>query len=57
MSFAGTELSRIHGRDLAPAHERKSTLVMVDHLTYHARRNWPINLNKKSGPSDALSKN
>lgn len=35
----------------------ESIRVMVDHLTYQRRMNWPIRINKKSGPSDALSKN
>ncbi|MCJ1264429.1 hypothetical protein MMC22_004300 [Lobaria immixta] len=35
----------------------ESIRVMVDHLTYQRRMDWPIRINKKSGPSDALSKN
>ena len=31
--------------------------VMVDHLTYQRKMDWPIRINRKSGPSDALSKN
>lgn len=31
--------------------------VMVDHLTYQRRMGWPISINKKTGPSGALSKN
>lgn len=34
-----------------------SIRVMVDHLTYQRRMDWPIRLNAKNGPSDALSKN
>ena len=30
--------------------------VMVDHLTYQRKMNWPIRINRKSGPSVALSK-
>lgn len=35
----------------------ESIRVMVDHLTFQRRMNWPIRINKKRGPSDALSKN
>lgn len=35
----------------------ESIRVMVDHLTYQRRMDWPITINKKSGPSDAMSKN
>ncbi|MCJ1463470.1 hypothetical protein MMC07_002077 [Pseudocyphellaria aurata] len=35
----------------------ESIRVMVDHLTYQRRMDWPIRLNAKNGPSDALSKN
>lgn len=31
--------------------------VMIDHLTYQRRTDWPIVINKKKGPSGALSKN
>ena len=31
--------------------------VMVDHLTYQRRNNWPISIDKKRGPDDASSKN
>lgn len=31
--------------------------VMVDHLTYQRRMDWPIVINKKNGPSGALNKN
>lgn len=34
-----------------------SIRVMVDHLTYQRRMNWPIVIDKKRGPSGALSKN
>lgn len=30
--------------------------VMVDHLTYQRKMDWPIRINRKSGPSDVLSK-
>lgn len=35
----------------------ESIRVMVDHLTYQRRMDWPIVINKKRGPSNALSKN
>lgn len=35
----------------------ESIRVMVDHLTYQRRMGWPIRINSKRGPSDALSKN
>ena len=31
--------------------------VMVDHLSYQRRNNWPIRINRKRGPSAAQSKN
>lgn len=31
--------------------------VMVDHLTYQRRSNWPISIDKKRGPTNAQSKN
>ena len=31
--------------------------VMVDHLTYQRRENWPISINNKQGPAEAQSKN
>ena len=31
--------------------------VMVDHLTYQRRNNWPVSINRKRGPSTAVSKN
>ncbi|KAI4114724.1 MAG: hypothetical protein LQ345_004546 [Seirophora villosa] len=31
--------------------------VMVDHLTYQKRQNWPIEVDRKRGPADAQSKN
>ncbi|KAI4289373.1 MAG: hypothetical protein L6R35_001358 [Caloplaca aegaea] len=31
--------------------------VMVDHLTYQKRSNWPIEVDRKRGPADAQSKN
>ena len=31
--------------------------VMVDHMTYQRRNEWPIVINKKRGPSEAQSKN
>lgn len=31
--------------------------VMIDHLTYQRRMDWPIMINKKKGPSGALNKN
>lgn len=31
--------------------------VMVDHLSYQRRNNWPITINRKRGPSAAQSKN
>lgn len=34
-----------------------SIRVMVDHLTYQRRENWPISINNKKGPEDAVSKN
>ena len=34
-----------------------SVRVMVDHLTYQKRNNWPIIINRKKGPSAAVSKN
>ena len=30
---------------------------MVDHLTYQRRNEWPIIINRKRGPSDALNEN
>ncbi len=35
----------------------ESVRVMVDHLTYQRRHNWPITINRKKGPSNAVSKN
>ena len=35
----------------------ESVRVMVDHLTYQRRNNWPITINRKKGPSTAVSKN
>ena len=35
----------------------ESVRVMVDHLTYQRRNDWPITINRKKGPSTALSKN
>ena len=34
-----------------------SIRVMVDHLTYQRRENWPISINNKKGPEEAVSKN
>lgn len=34
-----------------------ATRVIVDHLTYQRRENWPIVINQKKGPSAAVSKN
>ncbi|KAL8692685.1 MAG: hypothetical protein Q9218_002334 [Villophora microphyllina] len=31
--------------------------VMVDHLTYQRRMNWPIEIDRKRGPANAQSKN
>ena len=31
--------------------------VMVDHLTFQRRSNWPIEIDRKRGPADAQSKN
>lgn len=31
--------------------------VMVDHLTYQRRQNWPIEIDRKRGPAGAQSKN
>ena len=31
--------------------------VMIDHLTYQRRNNWPITIDRKRGPSQAQSKN
>lgn len=31
--------------------------VMVDHLTYQRRSNWPIEIDRKRGPANAQSKN
>ncbi|KAL8795715.1 MAG: hypothetical protein Q9182_007494 [Xanthomendoza sp. 2 TL-2023] len=31
--------------------------VMVDHLTYQRRMDWPIEIDRKRGPADAQSKN
>ena len=31
--------------------------VMVDHLTYQRRKNWPIEIDRKRGPAEAHSKN
>ncbi|KAL8678206.1 MAG: hypothetical protein Q9186_005424 [Xanthomendoza sp. 1 TL-2023] len=31
--------------------------VMVDHLTYQRRMNWPIEIDRKRGPADAQGKN
>jgi len=35
----------------------ETSRVMVDHLTYQRRRNWPISINGKKGPATAVSKN
>ena len=35
----------------------ESVRVMVDHLTYQRRNNWPVTINRKKGPSTAVSKN
>ncbi len=35
----------------------ESVRVMVDHMTYQRRNNWPITINRKRGPSTAVSKN
>lgn len=34
-----------------------SIRVMVDHLTYQRREDWPICINNKKGPDEAVSKN
>jgi len=34
-----------------------SSRVMVDHLTYQRRNDWPISINGKTGPATAVSKN
>ena len=34
-----------------------ATRVIVDHLTYQRREDWPIVINAKKGPSSAVSKN
>lgn len=34
-----------------------SIRVMVDHLTYQKRSNWPIEIDRKRGPANAQSKN
>ena len=34
-----------------------ATRVVVDHLTYQRRENWPIAINGKKGPDAAVSKN
>ena len=37
--------------------KEEATRVMIDHLTYQRRNNWPISINRKRGPAHALSKN
>lgn len=34
-----------------------SVRVMVDHMTYQRRNNWPITINRKRGPATAVSQN
>lgn len=35
----------------------ESSRVIVDHLTFQRRKNWPISINGKTGPATAVSKN
>lgn len=56
-ALQGQNYREYHG-ELWSQHMSKDAIrVMVDHLTYQRRENWPISINNKQGPAEAQSKN
>ena len=56
-SLQGQQFKEYTGEMWSETSNEGAVRVMVDHMTYQRRNDWPIIINKKRGPSDAQSKN
>ena len=56
-SLQGQQCHEYIGELYSQHTNEEATRVMIDHLTYQRRNQWPISINKKRGPSDAMNKN
>ena len=56
-ALQGQNYQEYHGEIWSQHMSEEAIRVMVDHLTYQRRENWPISINNKQGPAEAQSKN
>ena len=56
-SLQGQKYQEYTGEMYSQRGSGEPTRVMVDHLTYQRRSDWPISIDRKRGPVDAQSKN
>ncbi|KAL8796093.1 MAG: hypothetical protein Q9195_001425 [Heterodermia aff. obscurata] len=56
-ALQGQNYREYHGEIWSQHMSEDAIRVMVDHLTYQRREDWPISINNKQGPAEAQSKN
>lgn len=56
-ALQGQNYREYHGEIWSQHMSEDAVRVMVDHLTYQRREDWPISINNKQGPAEAQSKN
>ncbi|KAG7004914.1 hypothetical protein G7Y79_00022g051350 [Physcia stellaris] len=56
-ALQGQNYREYHGEIWSQHMSEDAIRVMVDHLTYQRREDWPISINNKQGPAGAQSKN
>ena len=56
-ALQGQNYREYHGEIWSQHMSEDAIRVMIDHLTYQRREDWPISINNKHGPAEAQSKN